>query len=362
MKAGAYVHIPYCRKKCAYCAFTSTAGAVSEQYIDALIREIDGSAYTDLTFDTVFFGGGTPSLLPSGATKRIIDAIGKKFSLDPVEITVEGNPESLTQDKLNELKSAGVNRISIGVQSLDDDCLKQIGRIHDKATALKALENACNTFDNVSVDMMLGLPGRHDLKAELLRLTEFPISHLSAYMLTLEEGTPLMQKAHDGKIVLPSEDDAVAEYDLVKAVLESKGFNRYEVSNFAKKGRECRHNLKYWQRKPYLGFGVAAHSCVGDKRFFNTDSTDAYLKGTTLAGEECVDKRSAMFESVMLGLRLDQGLNRKDFLNDYGVDVCAQYKEQIARVRDKLEITADYVRVKPEFTCVLNSILVEFME
>lgn len=362
IKAGAYVHIPYCRKKCDYCAFTSTAGAVPEEYISALIKEITGSVYTDLVFDTVFFGGGTPSLLPEGATARILDAIRSTLKTDLVEVTVEGNPESLTEAKLKELKSAGVNRISIGVQSLDDGCLAAIGRIHDSACAMRALERATRLFDNVSADVMLGLPARKDLGNELNALFTHPISHLSAYMLTVEDGTRLASAVKACEVTLPSEDEAVEEYDLTKAICALHGMHRYEVSNFSKAGKECRHNLKYWRREPYVGFGVAAHSQAYDRRFFNVDDTCAYIGGRTLAGTEVIPEGEAMFETVMLGLRLDEGVSRQAFKSRFGVDVCERYNGAISRTASMLDVTDDYVKVRPEYTCVLNSILVEFMD
>ena len=361
-KAGAYVHIPFCRKKCDYCAFTSAVGEVSNEYINALVDEITRSKHTDLVFDTLFIGGGTPSLLPDGDTAKIIDAIRARFHTDFREITVECNPESLTDKKLYELKSVGVNRISIGVQSLDDSALKTIGRIHTAGEALGALERTLKLFDNVSVDLMLGLPARRNINCELDALLSYPIKHLSAYMLSVEDGTPLSSSVKACKVIIPDEDVAVTEYDAVLAACAKVGLIRYEVSNFAVPGAECLHNLKYWRRQPYLGFGVAAHSQVGDSRFFNVGDTSRYVGGDTLGGVDKVDEKEAMFETVMLGLRLDEGVSRAEFLNRFGVDLCAHYSNNIARVRDALSIDDERVKVKPEYTCVLNSILVEFMD
>lgn len=362
IKAGAYVHIPFCRKKCDYCAFVSRASEVSEEYLSALIGEITRSEHTDLVFDTVFMGGGTPSLLPDGVTTRILDAIRTRFKTELVEVTVEGNPESMTEAKLAELKSAGVNRISMGVQSLDDACLRAVGRVHDKRVALRALESACKHFDNVSVDMMLGLPSRANLAMELDDLVQFPVKHVSAYMLTVEDGTKLSSAVKACEVTLPTEDDAVDEYELVHQKLQAIGMHRYEVSNFATPGYECKHNLKYWRRKPYLGFGVSAHSCVGNERFFNVESIEEYELGKTVAGKEIIDEKTAMFETVMLGLRLDEGVSRKAFYKAFGKDICDVYHNNIARVKDALVVDDEAVRVKSEYTCVLNSLLVEFMD
>lgn len=363
MTAGIYVHVPFCKKKCSYCAFSSSEGNVTDQYLDALKREISGSDYSDLVFDTLFFGGGTPSLLPEGETERIISLIKKRFNTSFKEITFEGNPESFTKKKLLELKAAGVNRISMGVQSLSDECLKKIGRIHSADGARRALADATEIFDNVSADFMLGLPGRTSAEREIESLMEFPLSHVSAYMLTLEENTPLYDAVERGEILLPSEDCAVDEYEAVKTALEARGLARYEVSNFARPGNECAHNLKYWERAPYVGFGPSAHSLYREERFFNLADTEAYCSDPfSTKTREQIKKKEAEFEFVMLGLRLDRGVDLSRFREEFGEDALNRYSESIARVRDKIEIKEGKMRVLPKFTPVLNSILVEFLD
>ena len=264
-----YIHFPFCRSKCAYCDFNSYAGCSDVlvfSYLTALKREIGfaGERFPEGKIDTVYLGGGTPSLLSPGDIESLFRKLSSSFKrYSPVEVTAEVNPESATEDVLLAFRDAGVDRISMGVQSLSDDNLKSIGRVHDAAGARRAAERIARVFGNFSLDIIVGLTyDTPSLVRDEVRECGSLAPHVSVYELTLEEGTPLAARAERGEIWLPSEDE-VAEYmELAVDVLSEAGAERYEVSNFARRGYECRHNIGYWTREEYLGLGAGAHSLV----------------------------------------------------------------------------------------------------
>ena len=340
---GVYVHIPYCLKKCRYCDFCSipideTAG----RYRSALEKEIALSKANDpdARVKSIFFGGGTPTVLPADDLTAILNAIRSAFFVDPdAEISIECNPKTIGFDGLRKLRDAGFNRLSIGLQATQDTLLKRIGRVHTFEEFLATYAAAKDAgFRNINVDLMHGLPGQTeaDYLDAIRTVAALEPTHISAYSLILEEGTPLFDDVTAGRETLPDADAVADMEDAGMALLDSLGYRRYEVSNFAKPGFECRHNLIYWHNEPYLGLGVAAHSSMVEDRlwvrFSNESSIPAYLKklekGKLPRAERIIiNTFEQMFESVMLGLRLVNGIDRRAFFNRFGCDVVETYRE-----------------------------------
>ncbi len=340
---GVYVHIPYCIRKCRYCDFCSipideTAG----RYRSAVLKEIALSAdkYPGERVKSVFFGGGTPTILPAEDLCAILDAIRTAFPVEPdAEISIECNPKTIGFDGLKRLRSAGFNRLSIGLQATQDRLLRRIGRVHTYEEFLATYQAARDAgFTNINVDLMHGLPGQgqDDYLDAIRAVASLEPTHISAYSLILEEGTPLYDDVTHGHETLPDEDAVADMEDAGMDLLEALGYHRYEVSNFAKSGYECRHNLVYWHNEPYLGLGAAAHSSMIEDgfwvRFSNESSIPAYFKKLEKdrlprAERILINTFEQMFESVMLGLRLTKGVDRKAFFDRYGCDVIETYKE-----------------------------------
>jgi len=313
---GIYFHVPFCAKKCPYCDFYSGSFTkkAAEGYTAAVIRNIRHYSQPERVTDTVYFGGGTPSLLTAGQLSEIIEAVRSNFSLSQeAEITLEANPATLTPEKLAELRKIGVNRLSIGVQSMIPEELSFLGRSHTPERASKAVLDAHNAgFDNISCDLMIALPGQtiSSLKASIEALVELPITHISAYILKVEEGTLFAER--NVADLLPDEDETAALYLEMVRLLEERGFMQYEISNFAVPGHESKHNCRYWLCKDYLGIGPAAHSCFGGKRFC-VPSDIADFISSEHQNEDITDDAPCSFEErVMLRLRLTKGLDLRD--------------------------------------------------
>lgn len=333
---GVYVHIPYCVRKCAYCDFCSVPrNETAAAYPDALCREIELSR-DRLPYEgpvpSVFFGGGTPTVLPADALVRILNTIRSTYEVrSDAEITLECNPGTAVYGDFVKLRSAGFNRLSLGLQSANDALLQTVGRIHTYDQFLTAFQAARGAgFQNINVDLMHGLPGQTqaDYLDTLQKVCDLGPEHISAYALILEEGTPLHTRVRAGETALPDEDAVADMEDAGMAYLKERGYKRYEVSNFARPGYECRHNLIYWNDEPYLGFGVAAHSSARGQgewlRWSNTDSIPEYLRklkrGRLPTAETLhIDKKEEMFEVVMLGLRKVHGIPRQAFLDRFGL-------------------------------------------
>ncbi len=308
---GLYIHVPFCLRKCPYCDFYSVVFSreAAENYTCAVVRNIERCRGKGISVDTVYFGGGTPSLLTPRQVGRILEAAHKSFSLEQPEITMECNPSSSDYDKLCAYRSVGVNRLSFGVQSADDCQLRTLGRLHTFRQACGAVEDAVKAgFFNISCDIMLGLCNQtvDSLRDSVDKISSLPITHISAYMLKIEENTPYncdeIKKA-------VADDEAVSDMYLeTVGILEGKGFMQYEISNFAKPGFESRHNLKYWQGDGYIGIGPAAHSFFGGQRYMCPDDVSAFAANkwqSKLVTDEAPDK---LEEYVMLGLRLTEGI------------------------------------------------------
>ena len=311
---GVYVHIPFCQSKCKYCNFVSGKypREMQKRYVQSLIKEIEETKYKRKV-SSIFFGGGTPSILPAEDIKEIMLAIKSKFTLTKnAEISIECNPNSITEEKLKIYKNLGFNRISFGVQSLDDDVLKLIGRVHNRSEALEAI-NLANIagFTNINADLLLGIKENKNISRDIEELKAAGVTHISAYMLILEQGTPLEILAKQNKVKLLSDDESVAQYEEYLKVLRQNGFYRYEISNFALKGYKCKHNINYWECGEYLGFGVAAHSYINGTRYSNTENILEYIESYNNKNFEKLTNQEKLEELIMLGLRTKRGVSLK---------------------------------------------------
>ena len=345
---GIYIHIPFCEKKCDYCNFVSFCKSNDEKisYIEALKKEIvlQSSSFCDYIVDTIFVGGGTPSCLFDGAIKDIFDCLKNNFKISKdCETTIECNPNSITETKLEEYKSVGVNRLSVGLQVYDDKLLKLIGRLHTKKQfddAIKLCKNA--GFENINVDLILGIPKQkmHSVKKELSHLTKLGINHISAYGLIVEENTKLAKNLENNVYKLPSEKLQVKMYDYTKKYLQKHEIFRYEVSNFAKVGFESKHNLKYWNNGEYLGLGLTSSSYVDCKRWKNTDDFNQYIckiNKNILPKEEVelIDKNEQIEECIMLSLRTAKGIDLKQFEKQFGFDLLVKKRKEIEFLQEQ---------------------------
>ena len=308
---GLYIHIPFCLTKCPYCDFYSVKyrKGMAEEYKKAVIRNL--KQYSDNIFDTVYFGGGTPILL----WREICEILGKVSLAPDAEITLEANPCVCLEENLREIRTAGVNRISLGVQSLNDSELKALGRRHNAENAVKAIETAYKCgFENISADIMLATPLQtaESLTETVSALGKLPVTHISAYMLKIEENTPFAER----ELFLPDEDDVCKMYLDTVEHLESLGFKQYEISNFAKGGFICRHNMKYWNCDEYLGIGPAAHSYYNGERFFVERDIEGFIhskKQRTFTEDKVAARYGGYEEYAMLRLRLADGLDLGEF-------------------------------------------------
>ena len=350
-----YIHVPFCRRKCRYCAFYSEPAARDDTarlalWADALCgemrREAEEAGHPAVS--TVFFGGGTPSLLSPALMGRVIDTAASLFSLDAdAEISMEANPESMNEEKARGFLAAGVNRVSLGVQALDDALLAVLGRVHDKKTAVDAFSALRRAgCGNVGLDLMWGLPGQsaENWKAQLAEVCALSPEHLSCYGLMLEEGTPLFRER--GSLALPTEEEGARMYEEGGALLEAAGYAQYEISNYAKPGFACRHNTGYWTGEDYLGLGPSAVSCMGNERRSNTANLDRWLAAVQrrkrAAEVEKLGFTEKAEELVMLGLRTARGLDMeayraltgRDFARDNAAFMEELFRRSLAGMKD----------------------------
>ena len=403
-----YLHIPFCERKCAYCDFLSAPAdlPVRISYIKKLQEEIAyyGAQYGEYQVSSIFFGGGTPTILEGYQLAAILETVKEHFNITTdAEITVECNPGTLTAGKAEKLVQAGFNRLSMGLQSADDRELQLLGRIHNFAQFLESYDLARKAgFQNINVDLMSAFPGQ-TLKSwqdTLQKVTALRPEHISAYSLIIEEGTPFYERfAEDERIreegghprLLPEEDVERQMYELTETFLHTKGYERYEISNYAKPGYECRHNCGYWTRKDYLGLGLGASSLVEHQRFQNTSELKTYLEqeyspqcegqheriaetiqlqeetGLTQTGHhihiETLDKKSEMEEFMFLGLRLMAGISRQQFEKKFQVTLNSVYGEVLRKLKGEqlIEEVAGYVRLTEHGIDVSNYVLAEFL-
>lgn len=381
-----YAHVPFCIVKCGYCDFNSYAldvllekgrvgGDWARRYADALTAELKGRArrlsLEGRRVDTIFFGGGTPSLFPPEETGRVLNLAARLFDVSPdCEITLEANPGAAEAGRFGALREAGVNRISVGVQTFDDDALKRLDRAHSGEDAEKALRAARRAgFSNLSLDLMFGIPHQtmETAARDLERAIDIGPEHLSAYELAVEPGTAFHAKRARGELSgLPDEETALRMWELRDSTLAAAGYERYEISNFAKPGFACRHNLNYWRRGDYLGVGAGAHSLMGGKRFWNHARPDVYAANASdpTAGREPVDEpRKAMGEALMLGLRMKEGVSLKRIARECGANPEEAFGEQL-RELEGADLTArenGCLRLTEKGTLLANRVLAKFL-
>ncbi len=367
---GLYVHVPFCVSKCAYCDFASYAGREADipRYVDAVIREITrrGAETGHPKADTIFLGGGTPSLLDESQVTRILDALFEAFPIEKgAEITCECNPGTLTMPFAQALRKAGVNRLSMGAQARQARLLRLIGRIHDWEKVIASVEIARKAgFDNLNLDLMFGLPSQTvpDVRETLEAAIAISPTHLSCYGLIVEEGTPICRDVTVGKLALPDEEVDRDMYELAWQTLAEHDFHQYEISNFAREGYACRHNVGCWTRVPYLGFGCAAHSFFEECRIMNPSKIDAYLGGEEPKTEQ-ISKEDARFESMMLGLRITRGVKNGDFTQMHGMSIREAFGEKLDKPMNDglLEWHEGALRLTRLGMDLQNSVLVDFM-
>ncbi len=374
-KSALYIHIPFCVKKCAYCDFASYEDYdLQEAYFDALIKEIKQTMaqWNGSEFDTLFLGGGTPSSVKNEFIERVIENVGKCYNIKLSEATMEANPGTVDIEKLQFYSYIGLNRISFGVQSTHDDILIKAGRIHTFSEAKESVELAHKAgFSNVSVDLMSGLPGqtKEHLLNSVEQIAKMGLKHVSMYTLKLEEGTPLDSAVSAGRVTLPTKDEEYEMSMLAREKLISFGFNRYEISNYSKDGYECAHNLHYWHNDDYLGLGLAASSSKDGLRTTNTRDIRKYISKIN-SGETAYTENSQSsdeeyaFETLMLGLRLAEGVNLSKYMARHGIDLAQRFKSEIASIlKRKLAVISEgRLRLTDEGMDLQNTVLVELLE
>ena len=357
-----YIHVPFCERKCNYCAFNSKVSDAVERsaYVEALIKEINLRA-DNSTVETIYFGGGTPTTLSISQLEEIICAVRKVFKVDEhAEITIEANPGTVDKNYLRGLKNLGFNRLSLGVQSFDDELLKTLGRIHDSRAAIETVELAKIFFANVSVDLMYGLPGQtlNHLRRDIEHVSKLEPQHVSIYGLEIEEGTKFFSMG------LTLDEELCADmYDLITETLPTLGFRRYEISNFAKENFESRHNVGYWTGKNYFGFGAGAHSFDGKLRTSNVRDVMTYIKGNDLIVEEVVTRQAAMEEFCFLGLRMIDGINAQMFYKKFGVNISEVFGVAIDKNRrlGLLEVDGDKIFLTTRGLALGNEVFADFL-
>ncbi len=368
-----YVHIPFCAAKCNYCAFNSKISTADEReiYVDALITEIKSTPYTIHPISSIYFGGGTPTSLTLNQLKNIFAAIQTTFNVEKnSEITIEANPGTVDKNFLRGLREIGFNRISLGVQSFNDELLKILGRIHNSKTALETVQLAKNFFDNISVDLMYGLPNQtlDDVKVDVEIAAALDVQHISIYGLEVEPNTKFFQLNEVGRLNLPTKNLCADMYEFIIATLPKLGYNRYEVSNFAKVGRESQHNSGYWTGAKYFGFGAGAHSYNGKVRTSNVANVADYVKkiraGRDVSQvEEFVTKSAAMEEFCFLGLRMTSGIDAKIFHERFGENIFEVYGKVIEKnfKLGLLKVDGDKIFLTPRGFEVSNVVLADFL-
>lgn len=371
---GIYVHIPFCKKKCDYCDFISYCNKdnLIEKYVEAMKKEIE-SQNIKPEITTIYIGGGTPSYIDSKYIIQIINKIKEKNVLPNPEITIEVNPGTVTMEKLEDYRSCGINRISIGLQSTNNTLLKEIGRIHDFKQFLETYKMAKKVgFKNINVDLMLGLPNQRikDLKESLEQILKLKPKHVSVYSLIVEDGTPIANKIEKGELQLPDEELERNMYWFVKNTLELNGYKHYEISNFAKKGYESKHNLNCWNQKEYIGIGVAAHSYRDITRYSNTENIEEYIKNVNNEEfnknkiiHEVQKEDDAKKEFMLLGLRKIDGIKISDFKNKFGDNPIYLYRNELKKLIDEklLIIDNNNIRLSNKGIDLANLVWEEFV-
>lgn len=370
---GIYIHIPFCKRKCAYCDFISFSGhqKLIESYINSLISEIKNYKIDkeNYVIKTIYFGGGTPSFIDSKYIVDILNNIKNKFNvLGNAEITIEANPGTVDEHKLKDYYNAGINRISFGLQSTKSELLKLVGRIHSYSSFLEAYNLARKIgFENINIDLMIGLPVQTlgDVKKDLERIIKLQPEHISVYSLIVEEGTKIEEKIKNKELYLPSEELERKMYWKVKKKLEDAGYIHYEISNYAKPGYESKHNLSCWNQEEYLGFGLAAHSYIDNKRYSNTIDFDEYIdcpENSKIVHEK-QNKEDKQKEFMLLGLRKIEGVKISDFKNKFIENPIYLYRESLNKLvtQELIEIDINNIKLTKRGIDLANLVWEEFL-
>lgn len=367
-----YIHVPFCARKCAYCDFASFAGREDawEDYFAALHAEMDAWADCLRAYEarSVFFGGGTPSLVPAEYISGALNHLRRLLPFAPdCEITLEANPGTLTADKLEAYRRAGVNRLSIGVQSFDADLLRNLGRIHTPGQAVDAVRMAADAgFENLSIDLMYALPGQSmaQWSETLARAVSLPIRHISAYSLIVEPGTEMERRVECGEAHIPDDDLVNGMQRMAVQRLAEHGLARYEISNFAVPGYESRHNLTYWQDGDYLGLGSAAHSLVENERFSNPPELARYLAGKRMCERTARSLRDHREEVLMLSTRTLRGLDLARWRAEFGENFEETHARQLRKLENYglIEIEDGFLRLTPVGLELQDSVVLELMD
>lgn len=376
---GIYLHIPFCKKKCDYCDFISfpysQAIELVEKYIETMEAEIDSYDLTSYNVTTIYMGGGTPSILPSKEIEKLLNKIKTKLEenknetkWEDIEITIEVNPGTVDKNKLETYKKSGVNRLSIGLQTTNNKLLKQIGRIHTYEEFLNTYQMAKEIgFQNCNVDLMLGLPNQtiQDLKQSLEKILELNPNHISVYSLIVEEGTPIERKLQKGELELPDEDTERQMYWYVKNTLELNGYEHYEISNFAKKGKKSKHNLNCWQQKEYIGIGLAASSYLDQVRYSNVEELKKYIESQAKE-KNIMEKQTikdAKKEYMLLGLRLIKGVNITAFKQKYNENPIFLYRKELEKlvIEQLIVVDGNWIRLTNKGLDLANLVWEEFI-
>lgn len=375
---GIYVHIPFCKKKCNYCDFISFANQenMQEKYVMALNKDIEKTSKTiqEYQVNTIYFGGGTPSYIDENLIVKILENIKNHYTIcDDAEITIEVNPGTVNKEKLITYKQAGFNRLSIGLQSTNDRLLKLIGRIHTYNEFLETYNLAREVgFKNINVDLMLALPTQtiEELIESTNRVISLNPEHISIYSLILEDGTVLYNKIQNKELELIDEDLERKMYWKTKEILEKNGYNHYEISNFAKKGFESKHNMNCWLQEEYLGFGVAAHSYLNNKRFSKTSNLYEYIKNIeeenfekNIEINELQDREAKAKEYMLLGLRKTEGVSISAFERKFEINPLFYFRFEISKLEenDLLEVDLDNIKLTEKGLDLANQVFEEFV-
>lgn len=384
---GLYIHIPFCKKKCEYCDFKSYSGKeeLVDKYIKWLkyeLKEVGKGNRLDYEnkldklaiVKTIYIGGGTPSIIDEKYIREIMNTIKENYTLsDDVEITIEVNPGTVTENKLDVYRKSGINRLSIGLQETHNDILKSLGRIHTYEEFLNTYNLSRKVgFENINVDLMLGLPEQSikDLEESVQKIINLKPEHISVYSLIIEEGTPFYSKLEKNELILPEDEVERRMYWLIKKMLEKNEYIHYEISNFAKKGFESKHNLACWNQEEYIGFGVAAHSYTNNVRYSNIDSIEEYIKNFKENNEsdnfifhEKQTASSKMKEFMMLGLRKINGVAIQNFKNKFGANPIFTYRKELEKLvnEELVEIDGDYIKLTNKGLDLANLVWEEFV-
>lgn len=371
---GIYIHIPFCKSKCYYCDFVSYANKCNqvEKYVECMIKELSEYDLTKYNVTTIYIGGGTPSFIDSKYIVQLLKVL-KEMLKDNVtdwgklEITIEANPGTVDKTKFESYMKAGANRLSLGLQSTNNELLEEIGRIHTYEEFLEAYKLARSVgFKNINVDLMLGLPNQNikDLKESLNKVIKLNPEHVSVYSLIVEEGTVIDKKIEDGELQLPDEEIERQMYWYVKNTLELAGFKHYEISNFAKDRKKSKHNSNCWEQKEYIGIGAAAHSYLDGKRFFNTGNLEEYMSGSGLHQiSETQNEEDKRKEFMLLGLRKIEGVSVSEFKKKFVENPIFYFRKEINKLVEEglIIVDGDWIRLTSKGLDLANIVWEEFV-